>query len=247
MKTSILLTESRAILDDHSALVQGETDDLWSNERIMRQLNEAQMILCRQGLVLIDKTTAQCCDITLVEDQAEYTLDPVVLQVWSAILSDSDSPLTRRNWNHIHPKSIAEPEFWDTNRSLVWDAGRPSVYVMDGANDTIELWRKPDATSALLTLNLRVSRLPLIPLSLADDNEPEVREEWHQMLALYAAGYLLSHTANNDVTEGGEGRKLGQDMLAEFYRAVNDARRDLKRTMQSAPRWRFGAWAKDGG
>jgi len=250
VKTSEIVAEVRSILDDKSSLVSGQPDELFSTERILRVLNHGQDILCRDGWVLVDDTTASCCNITLLENIETYPLHASVLGVLSVRLSDSDLALGKRNWENLHPSPPPDPAFWDTNRALVFDAGRPQLYATDPATSKIAFWRKPDATAAALTAKLRVARIPLTRLNLDDDTTPEVKAEWHLELASYAAGYLLSHTANNEIVSGsGDGpsaRTLGRDMMKDFKDAVTAARRDIKRLMVAAPRFQFGGWASDG-
>ena len=251
MNTSEIVAEVRSILDDKSSLVSGEPDELFSNERILRVLNHAQDILCREGWVLIDDTTASCCDLTLVADQETYALHASVLGVLSVRLSDSDLALGRRNWENLHPSPPPDPAFWDTNRALMFDAGRPQLYATDPATSKIAFWRKPDATAALLIAKLRVARIPITRLTLDDDTSPEVKAEWHLELARYAAGYLLSNTANNEIVnssgDGPSAYTVGRAMVKDFMAAAKEARRDIKRLMVAAPRWQFGGWACDGG
>jgi len=249
MKTSELIAECRDILDDYSSLVSGEPDELWSNERILRRLNEAQDIVARRAHAITDDTTAQCCNITLVQDQATYALDPVVVSVLSARLSDSDLALSRRSWAHLHPRAFPfpDPDFFDTNVTLTFDAGRPQLFAVDPASTKIEVWRKPDATNASLTLKLRVARLPITRLVLSTDTSPEIKEEWHLDLCDYAAGTLLSRTVNNDAMGGTSQAAViaGRGMLKDFYAKLEEVRRDLKRMRFAMPRFQFGQWGSD--
>lgn len=247
MKTSELVAETRAILDDHSSMVTGKPDELWSNERILRYLNHAQTVMCREGWVLVDDTTAACCTVTLVADQATYALHKSVLGVLSAKLSDSDLGLGRRNWGHLHPLPPPDPDYWDTNRTLIFDAGRPQLYAVDPASSKLELWRKPDATSALLTLQLRVARLPLTTLTLDTDSTPEVKEEYHLDFCGFAAGSLLSRTVNNDAVEGASNASViaGRGMIKDFNEVVEKARKARQRLMVGMPRYRFTQWGGD--
>lgn len=250
MKTSELIAESRAALDDQSSLVTGDPDKLWSQERILRQLIAAQRIFARETWTLVDDTTAAVTTITLVADQADYALHASVLGVLSVRLSDSDRPLGRRSWSQIYGTPMPEPEFWDTNSPLQMTAGRPALFATDTATSKITFWRKPSAAAILLapTARLRVARLPLNPLTLATDSSPEILEQYHLDLCNYATGQLLKNTANNDTGEAqGEARRIGRSMLDDFYATINRAQNAMKRMNSPTPAFRLGAWAGDDG
>ncbi len=248
MKTSELIDETRAILDDNSSAVSGDPDELWSKERILRRLTKAQEIFCRRGWVLHDSMTAvdanslPVCSLSLVAETADYHLSPLILKVLSARLSDTDQPMGQRNWNQIYqgPAPINQ-EFFDVNRQAVFDSGRPELFATDPMTGYITFWRKPNADSALLTVKMRVVRMPLAKLTLETNNSPEIAEQYHLDLTTYAAGTLLARTANNDASARAHGRELRSD----FYEEVEEARSDVKRMMLSAPRFIFGGWSAE--
>lgn len=241
MKTSELVAETRGALDDLASLVAGDPSTLWSNERILRQLNDAQRILARQAWVIVDDTTAATCVITLVANQADYNLHPSVLGVLSVRLSDSDRALVRKSWNQVYGTTLPEDEWFNTSVPAAFAAGRPMLFGTDTATRKITFWRKPDAAAALLTARLRVARMPILPLVM--DSTPEVSEEYHMDLTKYAAGQLLKNTANNDTGEAqGEARRIGRGMVEDFFAAVAEAQRDMKRRNSVIPAWRLGGW-----
>lgn len=250
MKTSELIAECRAALDDQSSLVVGDPDKLWSQERILRQLIAAQRIFARETWVIVDDSTTAVTSITLIADQADYTLHVSVLGVLSARLSDSDRPLGRRSWSQIYGTPLPEPDHWDTNSPLQITAGRPTLFATDTATSKITFSRKPSAAAIALapTARLRVARLPLNPLTLANDNSPELPEQYHLDLCDYATGRLLKNTANNDTGEAqGEARRIGRSMLDDFAAAINRAQNAVKRMNSPTPAFRLGAWAGDDG
>ena len=103
----------------------------------------------------------------------------------------------------------------------------------------VRVRRKPDATAAALKLQMTVVRMPLNDISTANcDKEPEIPEEFHLDLALYAAGKCLSHP----LVDSGD-RRQGKDWLSEFDAVVREAKRDRMRFQQSEPQFRFGGWA----
>jgi hypothetical protein len=246
VKTSELIEHTAGpMLDDRANLLEGASDQLFATSTVLRYLNEAQMILCREGLVLEDKTTPTVCEITLVEGQAEYDLHPSILIVKAARLSDTDIDLGRVGYddNRYLSDFIAyEPDYWDVNFSFTAENGRPSRYSTDMGTRTIRLSDAPDADHAGLKLKLTVIRLPLSPLAEDEpDAEPEVPEQYHLSLCKYAAGSCLSGTADVD----SELRSLGRTWVNDFNEMARKAKRDKQRLNQPRPRFRFRGWVND--
>jgi hypothetical protein len=103
----------------------------------------------------------------------------------------------------------------------------------------IRIRRKPDATAAALKLQMTVVRMPLNAITTAaKDKEPEIPEEFHLDLTLFAAGKCLSHP----LVDAGD-RRQGLAWLEEFEGRVKEAKRDRLRFQQSEPQFRFGGWA----
>lgn len=246
MKTSALLDYIRKdMLDDATEMVSGVSDQLISDAAIVRQLAEAERIYCRRAWVLEDKTTSACCTIALDENVTDYTLHRSVLFVKAARLSDTDIDLTRvgYNGNRVFSSSyLTDPDFFDVNQAYTENAGRPDRYSLDMGTRVIRIRRKPDATAALLTVNLTVVRMPITEISLDDlDHEPEIPAEFHMDLALYAAAKVYNRP-NIDA----DLRSMARQWEAQFDAKVMEAKRDRQRFQQSEPQTRFGGWANDG-
>lgn len=244
MKTSELLEHiTGPMLDDRADLVSGVSDELFKDTTVLRHLNEAQRIMCRRAWVLEDLTTAAICQIQMLLDTQDYALHRTILHVKSARLSDSDIDLGRvgYNDNHLYANSYhVDPDFWDQNAITTENSGRPQRYSVDMGTRVLRVRRKPDATAALLTLNMNVVRLPLTTLDPGTDpnSEPEIPEEHHLDLTLYAAGMCLTTTADVDASL----RALGRDWLSQFDDKVTAAKRDRQRRQQAMPQFRFSRW-----
>lgn len=244
MKTSELVSHvTGAMLDDRAELVSGENDELYSDTVVVRYLNEAQRVLCRRAWVLEDTTGANPATlIPLIENRTDYALHKSVLFVKSVRLSDSDIDLRRAGYNdnRLLPwPVVVDPDYWDQNTVLTETAGRPSKFSTDMGTRIIRVRQKPDATAAALSLKLVVVRMPIKDLDLADGNRaPEVPEDFHLDLTLYAAGKCLSNTADIDADQ----RSLGRAWVKEFDDKVAEAKRDRQRLQQSEPQARFGGW-----
>lgn len=262
MKTSELLDHiAGEMLDDRTDLISGANDQLFSDTRIIRFLNEAERIYARTAWVLEDTNPASNdgatptpgypCQIQLVLNTTDYALHKSVLHVKSARLSDTDVDLLRVGYedNHLWQTAyVVDPDFWDVNLPLTETAGRPQRYSLDMGTRLMRVRRKPDATSAALKVNLVVVRMPLVDMSTDDlDKEPEIPAEFHLDLSLFAAGACLTRTADIDASL----RKLGEGWMADFDARVATARKERQRFKQSAPRFRFGGWvgsdARDAG
>lgn len=251
MNTSELLDEVTGMLDDRSALVEGANDQLFTDARIVRFLNEGEQKLAREAWVLEDTDPASedgdenpVCAIDLALNTTDYALHKSILHVKSVRLSDSAVDLQRVGYddNRLLPlATVMDPDFWDVNVTLAETAGRPSRYSLDMGTRMIRVRQKPDATAAALSLHLVVVRMPLVAMSLDDlTKEPEVPAEFHSDLALFAAGACLTRTADIDAAL----KRQGEEWMKEFDEKVKAARRDRQRFKQSGPQVRFGGWVR---
>jgi hypothetical protein len=230
------------MLDDRAELLAGASDQLFKDSTVLRYLNEAERRLARDAWVIEDTVTPAVCEITLAENISNYPFHKSILHIKTARLSDTDVDMVRVGYddNRMLPMTqVNDPGFWDINIATVENPGRPSRYSTDMGTRILRIRLKPDATAALLKLNLSVVRLPLAPMSEdAPDKEPEVPEEYHLQLASFAAGSCLANTADIDA----ELRSLGRAWVAEFVALCTKAKQDRQRRQQSLPQFRFGGW-----
>lgn len=244
MKNGELIAHvAKEMLGDRTDLISGGDDSLFSDAVIARYLTDAEKLFCRRAWVLEDSTSAQTCQISLVEDKFDYPIHKKVLFVKTVKLSDSDLELIRvghADNTTLGVRTIYDPDFWDVNIVLTENSGRPDRFALDMGTRRIRVRRKPDATAAALKLQMTVVRMPLNAITTATCNEePEIPEEFHLDLTLYAAGKCLSHP----LVDSGD-RAQGKAWLTEFDGRVMDAKRDRLRFQQSEPQFRFGGWAR---
>ena len=84
MRTDELLAELREhMLRDVSDQVAGASDYLWSDNGLIRYINEGQNRFARQTKCIRDAVTPSICQFVSVADQQFYTLDPHVVSVLS--------------------------------------------------------------------------------------------------------------------------------------------------------------------
>lgn len=244
MRLSELLEHlAKDFLDDRTVMVEGAPDKIWGDRVLIRYLNQAEKIFCRQAWVLQDETVAAATVIQLVQDQATYKLHKSILRVLSARLSDTDVPMQRVTWETITPGLGFRPHngYFDVTTQYVENSGRPHWYSTDRPYRTLRVRSKPDAEAAKLSVMLRVIRMPICDLKVGElTASPEIPEEYHLDLCDYAAGKALSHP-NADA----ESRSRGNELLTEFKAKIKDARRDVRTAEYGPGRTCFGGWAAD--
>lgn len=237
MKLSELLDHlAVTVLDDRADMLNGAASELWSDEALVRWLNEGARYICRRAWVLEDVGHATAGVITLVENTKDYALHKSVVRVLSGRLSDTDLDLARVPYDLSRPQSSNLPDFFYPDVTFSEDPGRPLAISTDVATRILRVRPKPDATAALLTLQLRVSRMPVVELDVASPNaEPEIPPEFHMALTDYAAGEALSIPAADANLR--TVAKVYKDKWAE---TVATAREERQRAEMSPAQWRMG-------
>lgn len=227
MKLSEILDHiGEHVLDDRTDLASGPPDSLWPDELLVRYLNDGMNIFCRKAWPIIDDRTVACCVINLVTDQQNYPLHSSVLRVLSATPADTDIPLLVISHSLIVPRPIpALPDcYLQAVPPYVDQAGRPGWYTVDDATRVLRIRPAPDATAVtdVGTINLRVARLPILPLDVeTPELEPEIPEEYHLDLCDYAVGRALSQP-NVGAANKEEGRQIVANFMAKIKMAKND-------------------------
>lgn len=134
--------------------------DAWLTKRA----NQAERETCRRAGLLIESVHAMCT-ISVTAGAPLATLDSKIIDIKTARMSLDSCQLT--------PVTVSElPMNWES------DAGTPSHYVTDYQSGAVRLYPSPVVDDDLL---LTVTRMPLADMSAGDD-EPEIREEYHEAL-----------------------------------------------------------------
>lgn len=224
-------------LDDRTDLVDGDPDELWSDEFLVRQFNEAQRKLARRAWVIVEEGVPPAGQITLATDKAVYDLHKSVLRVYCATPSDQAWPLYRTSDTKLRlPRPFEEIPF-DLNDTSSVATGRPLAIATNAGTRQMRVYRTPSSTENGLILNLKIARLPVTWLTLENtDAEPEVPEDYHELLCRYAAGRALT-LPNVD----GQFRTIGRDLLSEFDDEVREARQDRQRAEMEPAQWGFAS------
>lgn len=196
------------LLRDKSDLVSGSTDRLFSDELIVRYLDEAQKLFCRRTYALVDNSS-DLAEISISEDEPEYELDPLILFVYSARISTESYPLADLTFGYIPTYSTD-------------CTGLPTAYSLDEANRIIRFYPIPDAS---YTVKLRIARLPSADLTLDDlDASPEIDAQYHLDLGDFAAYRCLQ---NNDID--GSDKGTADVLRKEWEMKVREAKREFYR------------------
>lgn len=234
-----------------AALRESKLDDNvvpygWSTVELLRFLNYAEVQACRRAHLLIDGSTANdsgtaatastagqkpLCQLTLVADQATYSLSPKILQVKRCQLQSMTYPLSG-------PVSYAELDefmsgWWGTSGTVgtAGSGGYPTYFLNEPPN-TLTFVLAPSVTD---TAHLVVSRLPLVSFTL--QTSPEIETEYHEGLLDWAAHLAFmkpdTETLNLNLA------KLYEDAFTERFGLLPSARDErIRKTLNMQQRMR---------
>lgn len=242
MNLQELLDELRNnILRDVSSQVSagGDQGAMWDDATLVRYINEAQTRFFVKTSFLRDETTPAICQIVLVPGQDAYDLDPRVISVFAARLGNVGAirkgtygSLFARSgdqtMNTVYTDYLAN---WQENPQ-----SRPSLFYTDRETQRLGVYPAPGVNLAGTILNLRVSRRPLVPLSLNNLRAtPEAPEDHHMDLLEWAAWkcYRNHDVDTENIPKGSTHAKRFQDAVDEVSREVkrlttNDVQFDLR-------------------
>lgn len=241
---------AKEFLDDRTDIVDGENDDLWSDEYLCRQFNEAARILARRAWVIVEFGSIPAGVITLRTGVSLYPLHASVLRVYDGTPTTLQSaPLGRTEDINLRDTSVVTPYPADAFNAvelgqaaslaggLATLSGAPLAFASDAASRTLRVFPPPTSTQNGVKVYMKIARLPIKELSIDDmGGEPEVPAEFHLQLCEYAAGKALT-LPNVDGDQKVEGRRL----LAAFGQIVKEARQERQRAEASTYRWNFSS------
>jgi hypothetical protein len=177
------------------------TPRLWSDDLILRYLNEAQNLFCRLTHCLTPSDGA--IDIVeLEEGESSYSINSKALFINSAAVQGASQPLRDYTYRAL-PNLLAE------------STGQPRMFVLNERNHTIRFFPVPDQA---YTVNLLVATLPLRQITF--DTEPEIPEQYHIDLPEFAAFRCLRNTEVDGSNLGSADtfEKSWRDRVAEAKR-----------------------------
>lgn len=246
MNLGDLLDEIRVgILNDRSDRTAGTSDYLWTDDRLVRYINEAQRRFARRALIIRDATTTEVVNVTIKTGVTDYDLHPSIIAVISAKISGARSDLIRVGHSaldsYITPTTIIYPTSFDT-----LPPGAPMAFATDeslveddsGSNSTVSMhiYPTPVAANDGTIVKLRAIRMPLDDLTMNNLSAiPEIPSDHHiEMLdwAAYLALRIVDDDAGND--------KRASEFATSFESHVVEARKHVLRKLYAPQKWGFG-------
>lgn len=242
MLLSEALDELRgSILRDVTHKKSGPPDQYWSDLALVMYIDEAQRRFARRTFCLRDDMNPEVTQFSIMSGVDRYSLHPKVVFVQSARIEGDPKDLSRIT----HDTSFIPSD----NQADVFTAAvidRPSHPIafstdegIDLDNDhamTFKLYPTPDDATDGMAINLRVSRLPLVDLTLDTLDKPlEIPVDYQLDMLEWAAWRALR---NWDIDA--EDRSKAVQHRARFDEAVREARRDILRKIFQPVKWRFG-------
>jgi len=240
---------AKEFLDDRTDIVDGDNDDLWSDEYLCRQFNEGARILARRAWVIVEYGSIPAGSITLRTGVSVYPLHKSVLRVYDGTPTTQTAPLGRTEDINLRDTSVVTPYPADAFNAVELGSaaslaggddalsGATLAFATDAASRTVRVFPPPTVDQNGLRVVMKIARLPITELTLdAMDASPEVPEEFHLQLCEYAAGKALT-LPNVDADQKPEGRRL----LAAFDQIVREARQERQRAEASTYRWNFSS------
>lgn len=162
-------------LRDLIAMVRNELDDatqpyLWTDQEFIEYFADAENEAARRARLLIDSSTTAICNIAVLANTAEYTLDSRVLFIRRATLDGEK----------IHRASYRDLDEYVSK----WQAetGVVSHFITDLNTNKIRLFPTPTVTG---TINMTVVRLPLAEMNAIDD-VVEIKAHYQRSLRFWA-------------------------------------------------------------
>lgn len=238
-----LLDELRDnILRDNAELASGPNDQLWTDETLVRYLNDAQRRFARKTLTLRDSSTAQVVEVPLATGVSSYTLHKSVRAVVSAKYGTERLDLTRVGHRLIAEASSPEAPTFDVNSTSTLTPGRPLAFATDEALDIPEdsavvltVYPAPTAEENGDIIYLRVARTPINDLDVADvEGAPEIASEYHLDLCEWAAYRCLR---NSDI-DGHSDRAVKHEK--RFNDAMAEALKEREQKQHAPMAWDIG-------
>jgi hypothetical protein len=252
MRLSELLDELRTnILNDRSDRVAGSADYLWTDETLVRYINEAQRRFAVKGLVIRDGSTAEVCNVTLEEGESEYALHPSILAVISAKVEGAAVDLTRAGHSSLDIVRSVDINFFDPSQFVALQPGVPLAFSTDeqvvGDDEdsfgcvSMRVFPEPSADADGTVLRLRVVRKPIDDLTVTNlSASPEIPADHHLEMLDWAA-YLALRIVDADAGNP----KRAAEFAATFEDNVKAARTMVLRKLFAPTPLGFGrnGWA----
>lgn len=240
MNLEALLSELREnVLRDDAELASGPNDHLWTDETLVRYINDAYLRFARRTLALRDASTPEVVEVPLDAGVSLYALHDSILSVVSARYANDANDLPRVGRSLMQYMTPPDPLTFDPSSPGALTPGRPIAFATDETVEehrvNLKVWPEPTATEAGTLIRLRVARRPLALFTL-DNMEQECElDEDYQLDMLEWAAYRAQK--NSDV----DGASTAADKHKDaFEDAIASVLKDMRRKMFAPMQWHFG-------
>lgn len=144
---------------------------LWSDEELIRYIDDAQFMFCRKTDGIPDDFTADVCELAVTPGTDRVALHPSIRLVRAAARDDTGAPVEVLNTEDMPRRG------YRFNGVL----GSPKALVLGGSAHSARVW---PVSSETFTLRLTVFRMPLAHIT-DTDQAFEIDEEHHTHLGLW--------------------------------------------------------------
>lgn len=243
MNLEELLTELREnVLRDDAELASGPNDQLWSDDALIRYINDAQQRFARRTLSLRDASTPDVVEVALATGVSTYVLHKSVLAVVSARYDTDTTDLGRIGRMRVQELPREDLPYFDPTTITTLPPGPPIAFSTDETLDvdtkgavTMVVYPTPTADENGKIVSLRVARLPLTAFTVNDLNaECELQDEYHLDMLEWAAYRALR---NSDI-DGHSDAAVRHEK--RFEDAVAEVLKDVRRKMRAPMEFQFG-------
>src|ERR1019366_1621546 len=191
----------------NDVLKDGTMPYLWSDDLILRRLNEAERLFARETYALLDDTQT----ITTQAPVNGVGVKEYAVPEGTLLVSSVTDPTSGRDLTNYTRKFIPN--------ALQTAIGIPRSFTMDEATHTVRFFPVPDA---VYVMPIRVMRLPAQDFTLSTC--PEIPSEYHIDLASFAAWKCLQDNDND-----GGNTKAAERHKTDWNEKVATAKREYYR------------------
>lgn len=245
MNLEALLAELREnVLRDDAELASGPNDQLWTDETLVRYINDAVQRFARKTLSLRDASTPEVVEVSLATGVSTYVLHESILAVVTARYDTDTVDLHRIGRSAVMLAVPHEdPPWFDPSAVAAATPGRPLAFSTDETMDvdvkqavTMTVYPAPTAAENGKIIYMRTARLPLVAFDINElDAECELPEAY-QLDMLEWAAYRA--TRNSDIDGHSSASERHE---ARFKAACEEVLKDVRRKMRAPIRFAFGS------
>jgi len=238
-----LLGELREnVLRDNAELASGPDDRLWSDETLVRYINDAQQRFARKTLSLRDASTPEVTQVTLATGVSTYVLHRSILAVVTARYDTDTTDLGRIGRARVQEVPREDVPYFDPTTVATISPGPPIAFSTDETLDvdskgavTMVVYPAPTAAENGKIVYLRTARMPLENFSVdVMDAECEIQDE-HQLGMLEWAAFRA--LTNSDIDGHSDSAQKHFDL---FEALLLEVEKEVRRKMHVPLQFRFG-------